>query len=203
MSATATQASPLLGVPKVSRAWRGAVEVNDVRDRIREEAKRDAERLLKAATRRFPLPIYAADIARQLGVRVLELKLTDDDTIGGLMVEPGDDPKIVLNESYGLLHRRVTCALELGYYVRLSPEQRVYQRADLRSLRAEAKGEDPEERYADEFAECLLMPEDDVRVMSELGLNDLEMALKFWLPREIVWSRLESLGLLVDAGRAA
>jgi Zn-dependent peptidase ImmA (M78 family) len=202
MSATVTQPTAAPAVTKLSRPLGSEVQVIAVKDKAQKEAKRDAERLLNAATRRFPLPIYGADIARQIGVRVVELKLTDDDTIGGLMVEPGDDPKIVLNESYGLLHRRFTCALELGYYVRLSPGQRVYQRADLRSLRVERR-EDPEERYADEFAECLLMPEDDVRTMSELGLNDLEMALKFWLPREVVWSRLESLGLPVDAERAA
>lgn len=176
--------------------------MNAMKDRVEKEAKRDAERILRA-TKRLPVPVYPADIAWQMGIRVIQLKLDNEDTIGGLLVEPEDDPKIVLNSHYGLFRRRMTCALELGYYVGLSPGQRTYERADLRSLRAKGDGEDPEERYADEFAECLLMPEGDVRAMSELGLNDLEMALKFWVPRDAVWSRLKSLGLQGAATRAA
>jgi Zn-dependent peptidase ImmA (M78 family) len=202
MSATATHASPLLGVPKVSRAWRGAVEVDDVKDRVRKEARRDAERLLKA-TMRLPVPTYPSDIAMQLGIKVLEFKLRNEDTLGVLLVEPEGDTRILLNKHYGVLRCRFTCALELGYFARLSPGRQAYERADLRSLRARPRGEDPDELYADEFAGCLLMPENDVRAMSELGLSDLEMALKFWVPRDVVWSRLNSLGLSIDAERAA
>jgi Zn-dependent peptidase ImmA (M78 family) len=166
------------------------------------EARRDAERLLKA-TMRLPVPTYPADIAMQLGIKVVELKLRNEDTLGVLLVEPEGDTRILLNKHYGLLRCRFTCALELGYFARLSSKQRAYERADLRSLRAGKRGEGPDERYADEFAECLLMPENDVRAMFELGLNDLEMALKFWVPRDVVWSRLNSLGLSVDLERAA
>jgi Zn-dependent peptidase ImmA (M78 family) len=202
MSATATGTSAPRGVTKVSRAWRPEVEVDAVTDRVRMEARRDAERLLKA-TMRLPVPTYPADIAMQLGIKVVELKLRNEDTLGVLLVEPEGDTRILLNKHYGLLRCRFTCALELGYFARLSSKQRAYERADLRSLRAGKRGEGPDERYADEFAECLLMPENDVRAMFELGLNDLEMALKFWVPRDVVWSRLNSLGLSVDLERAA
>jgi len=170
-------------------------------DRVKEEAKRDAERLLRA-TLRLPPPAYPADVAKQLGVRVVESKL-DKDTLGGLLVDLEEDPKIVLNERDGLLRRRMTCALELGYYLRLSPERQLYERVDLRSLRARSDGEDPDEDYADEFAACLLMPEKNVRILYELGLDDLELALKLRVPREAAWSRLRSLGLHDEAERAA
>lgn len=201
MSASATRTATPRDVTKVSRAMGAAVEVIAMKDRLKKEARRDAGRLLKA-TMRLPVPVYPSDIAMQLGIRIIELKLTNEDTLGGLKVEPEGDTRIVLNKHYGLLRRRFTCALELGYFVRLSPGQQAYERADLRSLRAKADGEDPEERYAEEFAECLLMPENDVRAMFELGLSDLEMALKFWVPRDVVWSRLKNLGLAVNAERA-
>lgn len=201
MSATVSQTAPPRGVTKVSRAWGAAVEVDAMKDRIRKEAKRDAERILKE-TLRLPPPVYPADIAERLGLRGLEADL-DRDVLGGLLVRPDRDPTIVLNEHDGLLRRRMTCALELGYYVRLSPETRVYERADLRSLRAEASGQDPDDRYADEFAACLLMPEDEVRILSELGFGDLELALRLRVPRGAAWSRLRSLGLRVDIERAA
>jgi len=51
-----------------------AVEEIAVKDRIQKEAKRDAERLLKA-TMRLPVPVYPSDIAMQLGIRVLEFNL--------------------------------------------------------------------------------------------------------------------------------
>ena len=95
------------------------------------------------------------------------------------------------------------CALELGYYVRLSPESQSYERADLRSIRAKAIGEDPDDRYAEEFAACLLMPEEECRVLSELGFDDLELALRLRVTREAVWSRLGRLGLRDDVERAA
>jgi len=202
MSTAATHAAPLLDVSKVSRVRKPAVEVDVVTDRVRKEARRDAERLLKA-TMRLPVPTYPSDIAMQLGIKVVELKLRNEDALGVLLVEPEGDTRILLNKHYGLLRCRFTCALELGYFARLSPRQQAYERADLRSLRAGPRGEDPDERYADEFAECLLMPENDVRAMFELGLSDLEMALKFWVPRDVVWSRLNSLGLSTDVERAA
>jgi Zn-dependent peptidase ImmA (M78 family) len=201
MSAATAETVRPRGVTKVSRALGAAVKVNAMKDRVEKEAKRDAERLLKA-TLRLPPPIHPFDIARQLGVRALEADL-DNDTLGGLFVRPEEDPRIVVNEHDGLLRCRMTCALELGYYVRLSPATQVYERADLRSIRAKASGGDPDDRYAEKFAACLLMPEEEVRILSELGFDDLELALRLRVPREAAWSRLRSLGLRVDLERAA
>ena len=39
------------------------------------------------------------------------------------------------------------------------------------------------------------LPETDVRIMIELGLDELEMALRFQVSRELVQLRLSELGL--------
>jgi Zn-dependent peptidase ImmA (M78 family) len=109
-------------------------------------------------------------------------------------MKPGDDPKIVLNTRDGFLRRRLTCALELGHYVRASAETNSYVRADLRD-EPSSSVEEPESVYAGEFAACLLMPEKDVRIFAELGMDDLEMALQFLVPREAIQLRMRALGL--------
>jgi Zn-dependent peptidase ImmA (M78 family) len=55
--------------------------------------------------------------------------------------------------------------------------------------------QDPEAVYAEEFAACLLLPARDVKVMIELGVDELEMAVRFQVSREIVQRRLNDLGL--------
>lgn len=201
MSATATGTAMPRGVTKLSQALGAALEVDGMKDRVEKEAKRDAERILKA-TCDLRVPIRPVAIANELGVEVLESEF-DDDILGVLRVGREADPKIVVNKSHGVLRRRLTCALELGHFVRLSPEPQEYERTDLRSLRVEGAGGDPDERYAGKFAECLLMPEEDVRVLFELGLDDLDLALRFRVPRETVWSRLNGLDLRPGRKRAA
>ena len=45
--------------------------------------------------------------------------------------------------------------------------------------------------------------EEDVKILVELGMDDLEMALRFVVPREAMQLRLESLGLRTVCLRAA
>ena len=49
--------------------------------------------------------------------------------------------------------------------------------------------------YADEFAACLLMPKEAVRILADLRMDDLEMALRFVVPREAMQARLTVLGM--------
>jgi Zn-dependent peptidase ImmA (M78 family) len=142
--------------------------------RVKSEAARDAARILRA-TWVGPAPIEPVSIAKQLGVEVLEAPL-DGNTLGALFMSPKEDPKIVLNQSDGFNRQRFTCAHELGHYVRRSAESNEYARVDLRDGRS-STGEDLEEIYANEFAASLLMPEEEVRRLSRLGLDDLEPGL--------------------------
>ena len=179
---------------KVCPSSKTALDVEAVKTeaKIRRAAKGDVARLLRA-TSRVCMPVDTVAIAHDLGIRVLGSKLKEN-TLGGLLMRPGDDPKIVLNARDGLLRRRLTCALELGHYVRMSAKTNNYARADLRG-EPSYSAEEPENVYAREFAACLLMPEEDVKIFAELGMDDLEMALQFLVPREAMQLRMKALGL--------
>lgn len=167
-----------------------------MKSKVKTEAERDAARLLRAAWG-GGIPVEPVTIAHALGLQVLEAQL-DPNTLGALVKEPGKDPTILLNQNDGQNRRRFTCAHELGHYVRRSEESDEYARIDLRNS-VSTTGEDQEEIYANEFAACLLMPEDEVRTLSELGMDDLEMALRFKVSRQAMQFRLKNLGLMASA----
>jgi Zn-dependent peptidase ImmA (M78 family) len=160
--------------------------------KIKKEAERDATRLLKA-TLRLGVPVDPAAIANELGVQALVTELKEI-TLGGLLMKPGDDPKIYVNKRDGYLRQRLTCALELGRYLHRSAETNKYARVDRRGPRSRSD-EEPEDIYAHEFAACLLMPKEDVEIFAELRMDDLEMALQCMVPREAMQLRLRDLGL--------
>jgi Zn-dependent peptidase ImmA (M78 family) len=59
------------------------------------------------------------------------------------------------------------------------------------------------DEYAHEFADSLLMPKEDIKIMGDLEMDDLEMALRFLVPREAMRNRLASLGMLRPGLEAA
>lgn len=179
---------------KVCPAAGPALDVSgvDAERRIRKEAERDAARL-RRSTRRLGVPVDSAALAKELGLRVLVMTLKEA-TLGGLVMKPGEDPRIVVNGRDGYLRQRLTCALELGHYIRVSGEKNQYARVDLRDDPVTA-GEEPQGLYAREFAANLLMPREDVEVLAELCSDDLEMALRLQVPREAMQLRLRDLGM--------
>lgn len=160
---------------------------------IKSEAAKDAAKL-RGAVWGSAIPVDPVSIARKAGLRVLDAPL-DDDTMGALIKQPGRDPTIVLNQGDSENRRRFTCAHEIGHFVRRSEEADEYTTVDLRSSLSETS-DDPEEIYANQFAACLLMPEDDVQTFHHTGLSDLEMAIRFKVSREAVQFRLKTLGLM-------
>lgn len=177
---------------KVQIPWSPPVEEIDMRSKVRKEAERDAARLLRT-TLRLVIPVDSAAIANELGLQVLVMTLREI-TLGGLVMKPGDDPKIVVNRRDGYLRQRLTCALELGHYVRRSAVTNQYARVDLRDEPVSID-EESQDLYAREFAASLLMPREDVRILDELEIDALEMALRFMVPREAMQLRLKDLGL--------
>jgi Zn-dependent peptidase ImmA (M78 family) len=160
--------------------------------KIKREAAEDAAGLLKT-TYRLRAPVDPIAIAQELGIQVLEGEL-DRDILGGLVMKPGEEPKIYMNELDLLVRRRLTCAVELGHYIRHSATTNRYGREDRRSDRSNSEP-DPGTVYAEQFAACLLLPDQDVKVGVELGIDDLGMALRFQVSRELVQLRLNQLGL--------
>jgi Zn-dependent peptidase ImmA (M78 family) len=174
--------------------------LESMKSQVKREAEKDAAKLLKA-TWGGAIPVDPVAIARTAGLSVLEAHL-DENTLGALVKQPGRDPTILLNEADSENRRRFTCAHELGHFVRRSEEADEYTRVDLRNSLS-ARGEDPEEVYANEFAACLLMPEDEVRSFVETGMGDLEMAIRFKVSREAMQFRLKNLELMAAVSQPA
>jgi Zn-dependent peptidase ImmA (M78 family) len=194
MSASTIDSVARESATKVRPTFGPALEVlgMNANAKIKKEAAEDAARVLKA-TFRLRVPVEPIGIAEEMGVRVLELEL-DEDQLGMLLIKPGIEPKIYLNQRDGILRQRLACALELGHYVRHSAKTNKYGRVDRVKDRSTLK-EDPDLVYAEEFATCLLLPEREFRVLAELGVDDLEIALRFQVPREVVQRKLSEMGL--------
>lgn len=150
---------------------------------------------------RDTIAIEPVGIAERLGVVVREAKF-DENSLGGLFLKPGADPKITLNLQHSFVRRRLTCALEIGHYVHMSAKVNEYKRVDLYEGSDEVGGESNDE-YAHEFARSLLMPKEDIKVFVDLWMDDLEMAMRFYVPREAMRIRLKDLGLRVPELGAA
>jgi Zn-dependent peptidase ImmA (M78 family) len=178
---------------KVQIPWSPPVEEMGMRSKVRKEAEKDAMRLVKADFTRSGFAVEPVGIANRLGVQVVEAKF-DETILGALFLEPGHDPQIALNRRHSFFRRRLTCALELGHYVRISASTNEYERADLFDG-SEERGGEADDVFAREFAGSLLMPKEDIKILADLWMDDLEMALRFRVPREAMQIRLEKLSL--------
>jgi Zn-dependent peptidase ImmA (M78 family) len=185
---------------KVQIPWSPPVEEIGMGPKVRKEAEKDAVRLIKVDFSRSGFAVEPVGIANRLGVQVVEAKF-DENILGALFLEPGHDPQIALNRRHSFFRRRLTCALELGHYVRISALTNEYERADLFDG-SEERGGEADDVFAREFAGNLLMPKEDIKILADLWMDDLEMALLFRVPREAMQIRLETLGLRA-AGREA
>jgi Zn-dependent peptidase ImmA (M78 family) len=179
---------------KVCPSSAPALDVVGVRTerKTKKEAEKDAAQLLRT-TLRLDVPVDSAALANELGVQTLVITMKEG-TLGGLLMKPGEDPKIVVNRRDGYLRQRLTCALELAYYLRRSTETNKYARVDRRDT-VSGPNESVDDIYAQEFATCLLMPRREIEILSELEMDDLQMALYLKVPREAMQIRLKNLGL--------
>ena len=169
-------------------------------DNLGASAKDQAERILRdiwaliAGGRHFPVdPIR---IAGSLDITVYRVPL-DQRLAGVLVKESGRDVAILLNDADSKNRQRFTCAHEIGHYVRrettLSGEYNVIdERSQLTST-----GSDETERLANQFAACLLMPEDEVKKRVRKGLPAYELVSAFGVSQEALGWRLADLKLTV------
>ncbi len=160
---------------------------------IKKEACRDAKKLLEEVWG-DGIPVDPVVVARLAGLRVLEDATLNPNILGALIKEPNQDPLIMLNANDPPNRRRFTCAHEIGHFVRRGGTPEPYTTIDFRDA-SSARGEEDEEIYANEFAACLLMPEQDVRRLTKEGLGDLEMSIRFGVSREAMHFRLKNLGM--------
>lgn len=141
------------------------------------------------------IPVDPVWIADAIGIRVVEAQLEPD--VAGLLYKPkGRDAEIYLNASDSRQRRRFTCAHELGHYTRRAGRQGADEWGYLdRRDSLSARGTDPEEIWANQFAAALLMPESVVRDRHRHTTEPVVLAFDFGVSSEAMGYRLRALGL--------
>ena len=158
-------------------------------------AEKSAELLLDSVWQLGKFPVDPVWIARQLGIDVIETKLPDE-VSGAIVKDIGKDPIIALCHTDSNNRKRFTCAHELGHYAfRVDNNQDEYEYVDLRN-RDSSNGTDPEEIFANQFAACLLMPEEEVRRKHKEKIPSFIMAQHFgvsgeWLGKKQIPPRVK------------
>jgi Zn-dependent peptidase ImmA (M78 family) len=164
----------------------------------RTEAEKAASDLLKIAwgddLARCALPVDPFHIADRLGLQVYATTLEPD--VSGMLIKQADeDAKVYVNVADSENRQRFSCAHEIGHYVK-----RVSSRADDawgyidRRGPSAARGDNPDEIYANQFAAGLLMPEERVRSMSA-DLGPAALAAHFRVSVEAMKFRFDNLGI--------
>jgi len=155
----------------------------------------DAAKLLTTMWSGRPLPIDPVQIARELGIDVIETILPDN-VSGALIKDEGKDPVILLCNSDSKNRKRFSCAHEIGHYVyRLATNGAHYEYIDFRN-EFSANGNNPEEIYANRFAAELLMPAKEVHTLYNQGLPAFLIAQHFGVSDDAIRFRLKNLNLV-------
>ncbi len=164
-----------------------------------EKAKAAAENILKVYSKDIRYPIDPLWIARSMGIEIKEVE-SKSDIAGGIWLRAGHDPVIFINNKDLLSRKRFTCAHEIGHYVlALERNEENLQNVDFRDSFS-ATGLDDDEVFANSFAACLLMPEEEVRKLfgskGTPSLSDLiKGSNKFGVSIEALKIRLNYLGI--------
>lgn len=157
----------------------------------------EANKVLENFWENRGFPVDPVTIAKSLGVQVFDTSLPEN-VSGALIKEAGKDPVIALHATDHDNRKRFTCSHELGHYVSRVESNRLetqYGYVDYRG-EAAAKGKDPEEVFANQFAANLLMPEKEVNAQRKKRKSHLQLAQYFGVSPEALKHRLNALGLL-------
>lgn len=135
-------------------------------------------------------------IARRLGIDVRQAQLSQD-VSGALVKKMGQDPTLLLNARDHPNRQRFTAAHELGHFVSREDAPDEYEYVDLRDTVFSPSGTDPVEVFANQFAANLLMPETEIRRLTEEGYSPTQMALYFEVSQDAMGYRIKNLNLTV------
>jgi len=156
-----------------------------------------AQTVLKSVWGDRGFPVDPVLIAKALGLQVFNAELPAD-VSGAIIKKPNRDAAIFINDADSLLRRRFTCAHELGHYIDHLQKQEDFDTYEIIEYRDQlsATGTNINERFANNFAANLLMPESEVRALHKDGLDLFQMARYFEVSPESMNYRLRNLYLL-------
>jgi Zn-dependent peptidase ImmA (M78 family) len=159
--------------------------------RVRELYWSDFENL------RDQYPIDPINVAKWLGLVVLDMDFPGDNTSGALVKRPDQNTYILLNRKDQENRRRFTCAHEIGHYINHVEKGAIADNYVIVDFRNEvsSKGIDPDEVFANRFSAALLIPKDVLIERSKNGAKSYEMASLFGVSTEALRNRMNSLGI--------
>jgi Zn-dependent peptidase ImmA (M78 family) len=152
-----------------------------------------AQALLNSLWKDKTYPVDPVWIANELGISVKESDDLPDNISAAIIKDEGKDPVILLSANDSRNRKRFSCAHEIGHYIfHTNNKEKVYEYIDLRSGQSSA-GTNPEEIFANQFAACLLMPEDEVKRLQKSGTPPFLIAQFFGVSEEAINIRLTNL----------
>lgn len=159
-----------------------------------------ATNLLKKTGQGENFPVDPVTVALKLGFKVIQSELPVD-VSGALYKDKGQDPMMVVQrtDSDGL--KRFNIAHMISHYVSVSGAgsgvQTEFKKIDYRasSPASDRVIDNEEEESANEFASDLLMPEKEIKKLKKQKKSEVEMALYFGVPTDVMSSRLKRLNI--------
>ncbi|MBS0646935.1 MAG: ImmA/IrrE family metallo-endopeptidase [Verrucomicrobia bacterium] len=169
---------------------------------IQEKAKNV---LLEFPTASEQLPVNIEHIVEKKGIRLLPFDFKED--ISGVLMLENGEATIGYNLNEHRLRNRFTIAHELGHYLLHKDDKDLFVDKEFRALFRLNNGDASakHEREANEFAACILMPEDMIR--SEIANSGIDytdenliktLAKKFDVSTIAMSIRISKLGLFED-----
>lgn len=147
-------------------------------------------------------PVPVSQIARARGARIFYQSLDDD--VSGFLYRDGENTVIGVNTHHAPVRQNFTTAHELGHLLLHDQEQLHVDRQFRVRLRNEvsSQGVDDDEREANLFAACLLMPKQfldkDLASVTEIDLLDddflKDLAREYGVSAQALVNRLKNLG---------
>lgn len=135
-------------------------------DNTNHDPKEEAQRILEQYWAEGEFPVDPAVIAHRMNVKVLVTIFDDPKISGAVMKEENGTPEILVNKKDSSTRMRFTLAHELGHIVQ-NDKKGDFVYIDHRNQLA-SDGTDKDEIFANQFAACLLMPEEAVKAALKL-----------------------------------
>lgn len=141
------------------------------------------------------LPIDPVSVARSLGINVYSAKL--ENSLSGMIAKMSSDGdvNIFFNSEHAPVRQRFTVAHELGHYFAIQEEPNPKEAYIHKRDGVSACGTSSEEIFANQFAAELLMPQEHVSRLFNLGLDRIGLAQRFHVSLDAISHRLKNLRL--------
>lgn len=159
------------------------------------EAELIAEKIRKAYCKKNNFPIDPITIGRELGIKIIDVKLPHN-VSGAILKKKNQDPIIMLPNNEFENRKRFSCAHEIGHYIFRLQRNRLEEAIDFvdntDDLYKTEHNED--ELSANRFAKALLMPKDDIKKLHK-KYDGYYLASYFGVSIDKINSRCDELGL--------